>query len=277
MNELYIVIEIATGDAEQQELLIAQLNDCLEIDGFEQLDSSIKMFLKEQNFKEDQFKNIIQINDVRYKQSTINNENWNAKWESSFDPVLINKFVAVRADFHSKIEDVEYEIIITPKMSFGTGHHATTTMMLESLRQYNPSGKSVIDFGTGTGVLAILAEKMGAKDILAIDYDDWSITNTAENMVKNNCLNIRLKQADHFPASGKWDLILANINLNVIIENMAALANGLEKDGILIISGILKENTQEILKAATDNGFETESRNEKNNWLCLAFKKMHTD
>lgn len=277
MNELYIVIEIATGDAEQQDLLIAQLNDCLEIDGFEQLDSSIKMFLKEQNFKEDQFKNIIQINNVKYKQSTINNENWNAKWESSFDPVLLNKFVAVRADFHSKIEDVEYEIIITPKMSFGTGHHATTTMMLESLKQYNPSGKSVIDFGTGTGVLAILAEKMGAKDILAIDYDDWSITNTAENMVQNNCLNISLQQADHFPVSGKWDIILANINLNVIIENMPALANGLKKDGILIISGILKENTQEILKAATDNGFETETINEKNNWLCLAFKKMHTD
>lgn len=265
------------ADTAMQELLIAQLSDCLEIDGFEQQEDYLKMFIKEENFNTDLFKNIIEVNSIKYNKSVIKNENWNAKWESSFSPVIIDKFVAVRADFHSIIGDVEYEIIITPKMSFGTGHHATTSMVLESLNQYQPAGKSVIDFGTGTGVLAILAEKMKATEILAIDYDDWSIDNARENILKNQCIHIDLEQADHFPMGKRWDIILANINLNVIIDNMSAFAKGIAENGILIVSGILKENRDELLKTAGDNDFIVESEKEKNNWLCVAFKKVRAD
>jgi ribosomal protein L11 methyltransferase len=277
MNEIYIAIEMQIGDAAIQELLIAQLSDSMEIDGFEQQEVSLKMFIKDENFKEEIFKNIIDINSIKYSKSIIRNENWNAKWESSFSPVIIDKFVAVRADFHSVIDDVEYEIIITPKMSFGTGHHATTSMMLECLNLYQPAGRSVIDFGTGTGVLAILAEKMGATEIVAIDYDDWSINNARENILKNKCTHIELKQADHFPVDKHWDIILANINLNVILDSMAAFAKGIAVNGILVVSGILKENKDELFKTAGDHGFVAESEKEKNNWLCVAFKKVRAD
>jgi len=231
------------------------------------------MYINEGNFNEYILKNILKINSIKYTKSTIKNENWNQVWESSFEPVIIGNCVAVRADFHKEIKNIEHEIIITPKMSFGTGHHATTSMMLESLQQYSPDGKSVIDFGTGTGVLAILCEKMNAKKVNAIDCDDWSIENAAENFGRNNCTHIVLTKGDYFPVDEKWDIILANINLNIIKENMNAFALATAADGRLIVSGILKENKDELLSSADAHGFITENIKEKNNWLCVAFKK----
>ena len=159
-------------------------------------------------------------------------------------------------------------------MSFGTGHHATTFMMLESLRQFDPAGKSVIDFGTGTGVLAILAAKMGAAKIAAIDNDDWCIENATENIAANNCSVIQLQKADQFPSTGTWDIILANINLNVILDNFQPFANSMNMHSVLIISGILKEDMEKLAGAAQSCKLVAEISKERNNWLCVAFKKM---
>ncbi len=126
---------------------------------------------------------------LSFSKTIIEETNWNQVWESNFDPVIVDDFVAVRAHFHEPIKNVQHEIVITPKMSFGTGHHATTYMMMQQMRELDFAGKNVFDFGTGTGVLAILAEKLGAQKVIAIDNDDWSIENADENVKRNNCTN----------------------------------------------------------------------------------------
>ena len=209
----------------------------------------------------------------KYSLSVIKNENWNSIWENSFNPVIIENFVAIRANFHESIKDVAYEIVITPKMSFGTGHHATTCLMLESLQQYGCGRKKLADFGTGTGILAILAEKMDAEKVLAIDYDDWSIENASENIERNKCRKIQLIKEDHFPVGEKWDMILANVNLRVILANMESFHLNLNNGGLLIISGILQEDKNEVESLAFSHSFLTDSIRQKNNWLCMSFTK----
>jgi ribosomal protein L11 methyltransferase len=275
MDGSYIQIEMFPPDAETGDILLARLQEALEVQGFELIGNAIVMYIDQDHFDEKIFKKILSINNIKYNKSIIYNKNWNEEWEASFSPVVIEDFVAVRAGFHQKQPGVRYDIAITPKMSFGTGHHATTYMMLESLRQFDPAGKSVIDFGTGTGVLAILAAKMGAAKIMAIDNDDWCIENAAENIAANNCSVIQLQKADQFPSTGVWDIILANINLNVILDNFQALASSMNRHSILIISGILKEDIEKLTVAAQSCKLVPEISAEKNNWLCVAFKKMN--
>lgn len=274
MTESYLKIEIFSGDTETSDILVARLQETFDVEGFELTEDILIMYIDKNNFDEKLFKKILSINDIKYEISIIYTKNWNAEWESSFKPVVVDEFVAIRAGFHPKQTGVKYDIIITPKMSFGTGHHATTYMMLESLRQFNPGRKSVIDFGTGTGVLGILAEKMGASKILAIDNDDWSIENATENIRTNNSSVIQLQKTDQFPVSGTWDIILANINLNVILCNFGNFSNSMHMDSILIISGILNEDYKNIINAAHLMSLKPEIKMEKNNWLCIAFRKM---
>jgi ribosomal protein L11 methyltransferase len=187
--------------------------------------------------------------------------------------VIVNDFVAVRADFHKPIKNVQHEIIITPKMSFGTGHHATTYMMIENMRTIDFTNKRVLDFGTGTGVLAILAKKLGADEILAIDNDKWSIDNARENIEKNNCEGIELLLADMPKSTGQFDIILANINRNVIMENLPVLASQLESDGILFLSGLIEEDEPVIVAACTGLGFAVKNKAMRHNWLFLNLSK----
>lgn len=261
-------------NTETGDILLARLQEALNVQGFDLTEDSLIMYIDADNFDENIFKKILTINHVKYNKSIIYNKNWNEEWESSFAPVIVDDFVAVRAAFHPEQAGVTYEIVITPKMSFGTGHHATTYMMLESLRQFNPAGKSVVDFGTGTGVLAILAEKMGAARIDAIDCDDWSIENAAENIQANNCTVIQLGKDDQFSPACNWDIILANINLNVVLTNLQAFAESMDRNSVLIISGILKEDKEKLLIAAQALNLLPEINRERNNWLCIAFKKM---
>ncbi|MCC6289023.1 MAG: 50S ribosomal protein L11 methyltransferase [Chitinophagaceae bacterium] len=271
LSEIYIEICVEVNDPEINDLLIAELNESMNISGIEELPGMLKCYIKEEDFDEHIFKKIIEVNNLKYYKSNINNKNWNEEWEKAYEPVIAGN-VGVRADFHPPNEHVAYDIVVTPKMSFGTGHHATTSMMIGSITQLNPAGKKVIDFGTGTGVLAILAHKMHAREILAIDYDDWSIENAAENFQKNGCSSIQLEKKDHFPV-GVYDMILANINLNVIADNMQVMAESLAENGILLISGILKDDINEILKISDEYGLQLKKKSEKNNWLCITFKK----
>jgi ribosomal protein L11 methyltransferase len=165
--------------------------------------------------------------------------------------------------------ETRYDIIITPRMSFGTGHHATTYLVIEQMKGINIDKMAVLDFGTGTGVLAILAEKMGALDIDAIDNDEWSIRNAGDNIRDNNCSRIRLIHADSLVGMAKYDLILANINRNILLNQMEAIAQHLQKDGVVLMSGLLQGDQEIIAASAASQNLFIDRVNDRDGWLVL--------
>lgn len=242
-------------------------------ESFEEETNSLKAYIKEEDFDEVKLAGILQIIPVKFRKTVIQQENWNAQWESSFEPILVNDFVAIRAGFHQSVKNVKHEIIITPKMSFGTGHHATTYLMISQMSHLIFAGKSVLDFGTGTGVLSILAEKMGATDICAIDNDEWSIENAKENISANNCRRIKVHKEHAIPGGKKYDVILANINLNVIMQSLTAIAASSETGTLILLSGFLEKDIEE-LSAGLRTCLITITRIEKKDgWVCLLCKK----
>lgn len=266
----YIQISFQQITSEQSDVLVAQLSS-IGFEGFQEEENSLKAFIPSADFDEGLLREITSDKNISYTKSTIEETNWNAVWESNFDPVVVEDFVAIRADFHEPIKGVEHEIMITPKMSFGTGHHATTYMMIQQMREIDFKDKIVFDFGTGTGVLAILAEKLGASTVFAVDNDEWSITNTTENLEKNNCTKVDLQKA-HDAGTGKhYDIILANINKNVILDNMSNLSQQLLSDGVLLLSGLLVEDETDIVNAAGKFQLKLLKKTERNNWIALKF------
>ena len=199
--------------------------------------------------------------------------NWNALWESNFDPVVLPGFCAVRADFHDPVSDVHHEIIINPRMAFGTGHHETTYMMMQAMQALSWSDVQVLDFGCGTGVLAILAEKLGAEQIFAIDNDQEAVNNTLQNISKNGCEKINTKLGSIEDVQGKFDLVLANINRNVLLSAMRTIKEILNQKGILLLSGILIKDIPQIESVASENGLEKMNEMNKGEWSCLQFVK----
>jgi ribosomal protein L11 methyltransferase len=184
----------------------------------------------------------------------------------------VDDFVGIRALFHQPLKNLAHEIIITPKMSFGTGHHATTYLMIKQMRELDFAGKKVLDFGAGTGVLAILASKLGAAEVLAIDYDEWSITNTIENIEQNNCSNIRVQLLDAIPTAEKYNIILANINLNVIISNLSSIVQASSLGAYILLSGILKENELLLITALEEAGLQYVSTMQRGDWIVIMAK-----
>jgi ribosomal protein L11 methyltransferase len=209
------------------------------------------------------------VKEFTFNITSIPEQNWNAVWESNFEPVVVDDFCAVRADFHQPIKNVQHEIIITPKMSFGTGHHATTYMMIEQMSNIDFTKKRVFDFGTGTGILAILAQKLGAASITASDNDEWSIENAEENFQKNDVHSIILYRSSAIPKDS-FDIILANINRNVLSEYASALVNILSPNGVLLVSGILKEDEKIIVAAF--NILQPIKVQQNKNWVSILFK-----
>jgi len=267
MND-YIEITIPYQLPEQQDLLIAQLTS-IGFDGFEEGEKCLKAYIAEEKFKEELVKDKTGQHKLPYSISVVKEQNWNQLWESDFEPVIMDDFCAVRADFHAEVRNVQHDIVITPKMSFGTGHHATTYMMMAAMRKIVWMGKSVFDFGTGTGVLAILAEKLGAARITAIDNDRWCIENASENLRVNKTVNIDLYHADALPAGQHFNIILANINKNSILEHLTAIASHLQPDGLILISGILQNDVIDVLEAAGNVNLKQTGLQERNNWICL--------
>ena len=243
----FIKITFPESDVEEQEKLIAMLSN-FNFEGFEQTDIELLAYIENDLFNQDDVQALLY--DYAYEKEQLPNINWNEKWESDFEPIIIENEVAIRADFHEEIGETKHEIIITPKMSFGTGHHATTQLMLEQMSGINFTNKKVWDYGTGTGVLAIYAEKLGAKEIIANDIDPWSEENARENIARNNCLavNVRLGGLEVVPEDG-FDIILANINLSVLRDDVPILLKKLKKSGgTLVISGVLEEKKQDIIE-----------------------------
>ncbi len=261
---------ITESDSEKQEILIAQLAD-FGFDGFEQNDESVVASAPVTAINEEEVQDFLTANNVNFGSEIIEEQNWNAQWEQSFQPIVVEKFCAVRAAFHQPVVGLQYDIIITPKMSFGTGHHATTFMMLQAMQQIDFLRKHVIDFGSGTSILAILAEKLGASTVQAIDYDDWCIENGRENIQANNCTHIELIQASGLAEAFPADVILANINKQVILTSLPLMKIKCKQNGILLISGILQADEFDILDVANQNGLKKQYMSERNGWLCICF------
>ena len=217
-----------------------------------------------QILKSDEFK-------ISFTYEKIEQTNWNAEWEENFNPIIVDNICAVRAPFHERL-DTTYDIVIEPKMSFGTGHHETTHMMIQYVLKNNMINKSVLDMGCGTGVLAILTEMKGAKPIDAIDIDNWCYLNSIENIERNNCKHISVFEGDVSLINNKtYDVIIANINRNILLKDIKAYSKSLSKKGILFLSGFYKNDIPVIEEECIKYDLKIEEIIERNNWVALKF------
>jgi len=302
MTKEYIQIAFDFNNQDQFELLVAQLAN-LGFDGFneEELATGInngvgmssvlgttaglgagaghcKTFILRSEYEAQELDTELEIifnqHHLNYSKSVIKEENWNAIWESNFEPVRVDDFVGIRAHFHPHFEpEVQYEIQITPKMSFGTGHHGTTYTVMQMMSEMNFKDKTVYDFGTGTGILAILAEKLGAVNILAVDNDEWCIENALENIQNNNSKTITIEKVESAAQNEHFDIILANVNRHIIEANMLALTAASKQGGQLVLSGLLIEDQSDMISLAAENGWNFISQKLRNGWICLLFDR----
>ncbi len=258
------------ASSDLQELLVAQLSE-LGFDGFEQTETTLIAYMEEEAFNSVDLELILNQHKITASESIIEKTNWNAIWESNFQPIQISNRLGVRAHFHPPISGVEQEIIITPKMSFGTGHHATTSLVMEMMFAINLQDQSLLDFGTGTGILAILGKMLGAKMILAVDNDDWCIENALENCKVNGAGDIEVVLSDRPIPGRNFNTILANINRHILLEHLPALVKQLNPGGQLIISGLLKDDEVELEVFCNNLGLLSINKGEKNGWIALGF------
>lgn len=200
-------------------------------------------------------------------------KNWNDEWEKSFEPILVDNAVYIYAPFHAEKPEFPHQILIEPKMSFGTGHHQTTHLMVQFMLEQNFAGKRVLDMGCGTGILAILAAQKGASEVVAIDIDDWSVENSIENAQRNNVtMETRLGGAEVLKAE-QFDVILANINLNILMADIHAYAAVLAKNGSIIFSGFYERDLETLTNEAAKNGLAFVSSKQRQDWTAAAFVK----
>ncbi|WP_115462591.1 50S ribosomal protein L11 methyltransferase [Winogradskyella aurantiaca] len=208
---------------------------------------------------------------ISYEFEDIEQTNWNATWEQSFQPIVVDERCTVRAPFHDKAK-TELDIIIEPKMSFGTGHHETTHMMIQFLLKADLKGKTILDMGCGTGVLAIIAEKLRATKLDAIDIDAWSYENSLENVGRNECHKISVYQGDVDLLEGKsYDMIIANINRNILLDQMESYAKCLNTNGVLFLSGFYKADISIIEAACNSHMLKLEDSLQRGEWVALKF------
>lgn len=259
------------------EILIAELAE-LNFDAFEETENGIIAYGNESQIDKLSVLEHTSLNesnfDFELEYEVIPQQNWNQMWESDFKPVFVGEDLAIIAPFHDKPENIKYIIEVLPKMSFGTGHHQTTWMMSKEMLSNSFSPVSVLDMGTGTGILAILAEKLWNCEVLAIDIEDWSVENTIENSERNNCNKITAKKGDVEDLSGlKFDLILANINKNVLKSHMNQYVNCLNKGASLLLSGFFDSDIDELIPYVEDFGLTFQRKQFKENWAQLTFFK----
>ena len=258
------------------DILLAELGE-LGFDSFVETEDGLQAYILEEYYKEDLLKYVFVLNnpefEITYNTKIIEQVNWNAEWEKNFTPIVVSDNCRVRAPFHDKGNE-EYDIIIEPKMSFGTGHHATTHMMIQHILKDDFIGKKVLDMGCGTAVLAILAEMRGAGPLDAIDIDEWCYLNSIENAERNNCTKITVEQGDASLLSNrKYDIIIANINRNILLNDMKTYANCLSKDGVIYLSGFYEEDLDLIKSECTNQGLTYVNHYVKDQWVAAKFIK----
>lgn len=256
------------------EILIAELGYA-GFESFVETDEGLTAYIQKNEWH-DNILNEVQILkskefEISFTYEEIEQTNWNAEWEKNFNPITVDNTCCVRAPFHEK-PNTAYDIIIEPKMSFGTGHHETTHMMIQHILKNDFKGKSVLDMGCGTGVLAILAEMKGAQPIDAVDYDNWCYLNSLENVERNNCKHITVIEGDASVLKNKsYDIIIANINRNILLQDMAVYASCLNKNGQLFLSGFYDDDIPLIQAECEKYMLNFAEKLERNNWVSLKF------
>ena len=259
-----------------REIIVAKLNE-VGFESFSEDEHNLKAYIQEDKLVlkdvEGILNNIKNLTNISYSIKKIKQENWNEKWESNYFPVIINDICAIRAPFHKKI-NCKYELIIMPKMSFGTGHHETTELMIKQILNLNFKNKNVLDIGCGTGVLSILASKLSANQVTGIDTDDWAFQNSLDNSKLNNVDDIHFLHGDvHSITKNKYDYIFANINLNTIIDQLLIYINLITSKGSILISGFYEENEEIILTLVKKLKLKVVTKKNKNKWLMLHLSK----
>lgn len=276
MSQIYIGYDFKISPLQPgTEILIAELGYA-GFESFVETEEGVSAYIQKEEWnnailedidilKSEEFK-------IEYTFSEIEQVNWNEEWEKNFDPIEVDGMCTVRAPFHPE-RNFEYEIVIEPKMSFGTGHHETTFMMLQFILENDFQNKEVLDMGCGTAVLAILAEMRGASKLDAIDIDEWCFENSLENIQRNNCKNISVHLGDASLLDGKsYDVIIANINRNILLNDMETYRKSLNKNGELYLSGFYAEDLLIITETCNNLGLTFVENKEKNRWVAAKFK-----
>jgi ribosomal protein L11 methyltransferase len=277
MSNIYLGYHFTVSPKEPgTEILIAQLEGT-PFESFIETDNGFSAYIQKQYWSEDVLKDVSLLDseefNIEYTVEEIDQVNWNEEWEKNFEPIDVDNTCRVRAPFHEK-KDVEYDIVIEPKMSFGTGHHETTFMMIQHLLETDLEGKKTLDMGCGTAILAILAEMKGAKPIDAIDIDNWCYLNSIENAERNNCTRISVYEGDAALLEGKkYDVIIANINRNILLNDMQQYVGCLNDNGTLFLSGFYEEDIPAIDASCTEKGLKFVNKHQRNNWVALKYIK----
>ena len=278
MDKIYIEYQFKINPKEPAtEILIAELGN-LNFESFLETEEGLTAYIQKEDWHTNILDEVFILQSKEFnivaEYSEIAQTNWNAEWEKNFNPIIVDNLVSIRAPFHNN-PNVKYDIVIEPKMSFGTGHHETTHMMVQHLLQLKLENKKVLDMGCGTGILAIFAEMKGAKPIDAIDIDNWCYLNSIENAERNNCNSISVYEGDASLLNNKnYDVIIANINRNILLNDIKIYANCLSSGGILLLSGFYKEDFTIINKEAENQNLKLDGELTKNNWMSLKFVKQ---
>ncbi len=277
MDNIYIEYTFEVTPKEPTtEILIAELGE-LGFESFVENEKGVVAYIQKDDWSETILEDVFVLKSeefsIQYEHKEIEQTNWNAEWEKNFNPIQVDDLVSVRAPFHEN-PNLSYDIVIEPKMSFGTGHHETTHMMVQHLISLDVEGKKVLDMGCGTGILAIFAEMKGAQPIDAIDIDPWCYENSLENVERNNCKHISVYEGEASLLEGRnYDVIIANINRNILLNNMKAYTNCLNEEGVLLLSGFYSEDIPVIDNEVSKYGLTLKNTIKRNNWVALQYQK----
>ena len=277
MDSIYIAYEFSVSPRNPAtEILIAELGN-VGFESFVENDNGVIAYIQKQEWSSKILDHLFILDSPEFEISFSHHEvvqtNWNKEWEKNFNPIQVDGQVSVRAPFHEN-PSLNFDIVIEPKMSFGTGHHETTHMMIQHLLALDLNNKRVLDMGCGTGILAIFAEMKGANPIDAIDIDNWCYQNSLENVQRNDCNHITVLEGDaSVLKENKYDLIIANINRNILLSDMKTYTDCLHEKGILLLSGFYKEDVAIIEDEVTKCGLIFQKMIQKNNWVALKYIK----
>lgn len=279
MDYIQLTFKVELFEEYMADVLASELVE-IGFESFEPTQQGTIAYIQENQFNESTLKQLLaefplEVN-IEYEIKKIEGKNWNEEWEKNyFEPIIIDNECVIHSSFHKNVPKARYEIIIDPKMSFGTGHHETTSLMISEILGLDLKGKTILDMGCGTSVLAILASMCGAEKILAIDIDDWCTNNSEENIKLNNITNIEIKTGGAELLNGlQFDIILANINRNILLADIEKYSACLSQSGKLIMSGFYKEDISIIEAEANRNDLKLIEFKEKNNWVAIETEKM---
>ncbi|MCA4898954.1 MAG: 50S ribosomal protein L11 methyltransferase [Bacteroidota bacterium] len=265
-------------DPNFSEILMAEIAEA-GFDTFMETEKGFEAYAEEKSFNETLVNEIkekyAEVNPLLFFYDKVKKQNWNEEWEKSLQPIIVDDKCLIRAEFHRIEKKYPYEIVITPKMSFGTGHHQTTYLMIQSQMGMNHQNKRVMDAGCGTAILSIMASKLGAKEVEAFDIDEWSTINGKENIENNHCPNVRIHQGKiaDMNFEGRFDIILANINKNILLAEMESYSSFLAPKGQLLLSGFYVQDVEDIERSAQKYGLQKVGFHEKETWSSVLFIK----